>query len=453
MDLFLVQGGRQLSGRVAVSGSKNATLPIMAAALAADGETVLENVPDLADVRTLSQLLRQLGMDVAHSDSRKLTIRSVSEEPVTAGYELVRKMRASVCVLGPLLARRGEACVSLPGGCNIGNRPIDLHLKGLAALGAEIDVRGGNVHARAKRLRGASIFLGGVNGSTVTGTCNVMTAAALAEGKTTITAAACEPEVVALADALNAMGACISGQGTPQIEIEGVARLSGTRLTMIPDRVETATLLIAAAMTRGEITLTQTHAAHLTAVIDLLEQVGCSLELTEESIMISARDRHLTAVDFTALPYPGIPTDVQAQLTALACTLNGTSVVTDHVFPERFMHVSELSRMGAKIRQQGATAVVTGATNLTGAPVVASDLRGSAALVLAGLTAEGETAVRRIHHLDRGYEQLELKLRSLGAVVSRLRESIPAEQVLPLENESDAVIPHDSLLFPSRKTA
>jgi len=449
MDLFVIQGGTPLTGRTQVGGAKNATLPIMAAALAVEGQTILENVPHLVDVRTLGKLLQSLGMDVHHSSSGQMTLQTIDSTSFKADYHLVRQMRASICVLGPLLAKRGHACVSLPGGCNIGHRPIDLHLKGLAALGAEIEVRGGYVHASAKQLRGASIFLGGVNGSTVTGTCNVMTAATLAQGTTLITAAACEPEVVALADALNAMGAKITGQGTPCIEIEGVDQLCGTRVTMIPDRVEAATLLIAAAITRGEVTLDNVQPAHLIAVIDVLQEMGFLIDSVGKTLTIRPGSR-LKQVDFTALPYPGVPTDVQAQLMALACTLPGNSLIRDHVFPDRFMHVSELCRLGARVRQQGAMSIVSETPGLTGAEVMASDLRASAALVVAGLAAEGETTVRRIDHLDRGYEQLEQKLVALGAYVQRQRdpefvERIAVPEMIPVESEV--------LQMPHRKSA
>jgi len=453
MDMFRIQGGAPLTGRVSVSGSKNATLPIMAAALAADGETLLDNVPDLADVRTLSALLQSLGMSVQTRPEGSLALQVVDSSRSHASYQLVRQMRASICVLGPLLARRGVACVSLPGGCNIGHRPIDLHLKGLAALGAEIDVRAGNVFATAKQLRGTSIFLGGVNGSTVTGTCNVMTAATLARGTTVITAAACEPEVVALAEALNQMGARIFGHGTPRIEIEGVTELSGTRLQMIPDRIEAATLLIAAAATRGQVTLEQVQPDHLIAVLDLLNEMGCSLSAAGESITLNANGS-LRPIDFTALPYPGIPTDVQAQLMTLASVVPGTTLIRDHVFPDRFLHVAELCRMGAQIRQQTGASIVTGISSLSGAEVMASDLRASAALVLAGLVARGTTTIHRISHLDRGYEQLEKKLGQLGAHVERRLESQSVELSLVGDGEPGILESgRDEAAFSTRKSA
>jgi len=369
-----------------------------------------------------------------------------NEETVIADYQLVRRMRASVCVLGPLLARRGRACVSLPGGCNIGSRPIDLHLKGLAALGAEIHVRNGYVYAFAGRLKGSRIYLAGPNGSTVTGTCNVMSAAALADGTTIIEAAACEPEVVALADFLNRMGAHISGAGTPRIVIEGVDELQACDYEIIPDRIEAATLLVAAAITRGSVTLENAIPSHLTAILQTLKQMGSRIHFDSllegtggdqpQAIHLSARGP-LSPVDVTALPYPGIPTDVQAQLMALACTVPGTSIIRDLVFPDRFMHVAELARMGGDLRRQGSTVILSGTKTLSGANVMASDLRASAALVLAGLAAEGETSIRRIYHLDRGYERLEAKLTQLGADVSRVKDGEP----LSLPGPSDEFQP------------
>jgi len=429
MEMFTVQGGAALAGSVRVSGSKNAALPIMAAALAARGRSELVNVPDLVDVRTLSQLLESLGAGVTRDLDGVLRIEVRDERAVLADYQLVRRMRASVCVLGPLLARRGRACVSLPGGCQIGNRPIDLHLKGLAALGAEIQVRNGYIHARAKTLRGAHVSLAGPHGSTVTGTCNLMSAAALARGTTVIDAAACEPEVVALATFLNRMGARITGQGTSQVAVEGVEELRACRFEIIPDRIEAATLLIAAAMTRGSVHLENVIPGHLVAVMETLRQMGADLRtehdpggqasMVPQPVSLSLKGP-LQSFDVTALPYPGIPTDVQAQFMALACTISGTSFIRDLVFPDRFMHVAELARMGADLRRQGSTVISCGTGRLSGAHVMASDLRASAALVLAGLAAEGQTTIRRIYHLDRGYEGLEKKLTQLGAIVQRV---------------------------------
>lgn len=433
MEKFIIQGGTPLRGTVAVGGAKNAALPLMAAALALRGTTVLRNVPELVDVRTLLGLLESLGVRSQRRTDGSMELEVTDESPHVAEYELVRRMRAGVCVLGPLLARRGRGVVSLPGGCNIGHRPVDLHLRGLAALGAEIDVRNGYIHAHAKVLRGARIFLGGPHGSTVTGTCNVMTAAALARGVTIIESAACEPEVVALAEFLNQAGARITGQGSPHIEIRGVKEMQAVEFENIPDRIEAATLLIAASATGGEITLTGARSDHLTAVLQTLSEMGADIAI------LSGGDRQVTQiqirptgrlrpVQFSALPYPGVPTDVQAQLLAGLCTVPGHSIVRDCVFPERFMHVSELCRMGAQITQQGNAALITGVPRLSGASVMASDLRASAALVIAGLCAEGETHLHRVYHLDRGYEKLELKLASLGASVLRLDErAVPVE--------------------------
>ena len=431
MDRFIIHGGTPLHGTVRVSGSKNAALPMMAASLVASGPLRLQHAPDLADVRTLAALLRTLGVE-SQRDGSTLSLECVDDRPCRADYDLVRRMRASICVLGPLLAKRRKAIVSLPGGCNIGHRPIDLHLRGLRALGAEIQIENGYVIASASRLRGANIHLGGDHGSTVTGTCNVMTAACLASGTTVIDAAACEPEVVDLGRLLIGMGARIEGLGTSQLVIDGVDELAGASHTVIPDRIEAATLMIAAAITGGEITIENVALEQMTAVVDCLREIGVSIRPSAEGCRVSVafrsakcwpfaeRKATLQPVACHALPYPGFPTDVQAQLTALLCLTPGQSSVTDQVFPSRFMHVSELLRMGADIRREGDSALITGVAHLSGAHVMASDLRASAALVLAALAARGETTIHRIYHLDRGYEQLEIKLQSLGARVERL---------------------------------
>lgn len=447
--MFVIEGGQPLNGSVAVSGAKNAALPLMAAALCADGPTRLHNVPDLVDVATLGEVLRSLGAEVRRIES-SLEINPVSLSPVVADYELVRRMRASVCVLGPLLASRGQACVSLPGGCNIGDRPIDLHLKGLRALGAEIEVERGYVIARAKRLRGAHVFLGGPFGSTVTGTCNVLSAAVLAEGRTTIESAACEPEVVDLGHLLNRMGARISGLGTPLLEIDGVERLSGCEHTVIPDRIEAATLMIAAAITGGDVQVIGARADHMTAVIEKLRETGVRIENSASGTIRVRAAGPLAGSDCIALPYPGIPTDIQAQFMALLTLTGPMSVVTDKVFPDRFMHAAELVRMGARIRREGPTAIIQGVPRLSGASVMASDLRASAALVLAGLAARGETVVRRIYHLDRGYERLDDKLNSLGASVRRVRDE-PQNMPLSLQAQSTGIepTPADALAGPN----
>lgn len=435
MDMLTVSGGRPLQGVTAVGGAKNAALPIMAAALAADGASVLHHVPELADVMTLSQVLESLGMSVERQPDHSVRLEVVDQQPCLADYELVRRMRASVCVLGPLLGRRRRACVSLPGGCNIGHRPIDLHLKGLAALGADITIERGYVFAKADRLLGADIYLGGPFGSTVTGTCNVMTAAVFAKGVTTISAAACEPEVVNLGEYLNAMGAKIEGLGTPLIRIEGVDQLRGVTQSIIPDRIEAATLIIAGAITRGQLRIANVRLDHLAAVLDVLKSIGVQIDAHSNTVAVAVPN-DLRPVDLTALPYPGIPTDVQAQMTALLCVANGISVVTDKVFPDRFLHIPELCRMGARIRREGASGIISGVRTLSGACVMASDLRASAALLLAALAAEGESVIRRIYHLDRGYERLERKLNMLGAEIRRVvdvPENLPASLQLSRE--------------------
>jgi UDP-N-acetylglucosamine 1-carboxyvinyltransferase len=440
MDMFVVHGGRSLSGTTRVSGAKNAALPIMAASLMAEGPTVLRDVPQLVDVATLSQLLQTLGVEVRRQPVDTLQLQVVDDGPFIADYELVRRMRAGVCVLGPLLGRRGRACVSLPGGCNIGDRPIDLHLKGLRALGAELRVERGYVMAQASQLRGTEIYLGGPFGSTVTGTCNVMSAATLAEGTTTIEAAACEPEVVDLGQFLNAMGACISGLGTPFIKIEGVERLNGATHTVIPDRIEAATLMIAAAITGGTLKLENVCVGHMTAIVEKLREIGVEIRQTGAATEVSAGGG-LRSVDCIALPYPGIPTDVQAQFMALLSKADGISIVTDKVFPDRFLHAPELVRMGARIRREGASAIITGDGRLSGASVMASDLRASAALVLAALSAEGPSVIRRIYHLDRGYDRLEEKLNSLGADIRRVVDepaNMPSQLLLATDGETPA---------------
>ena len=444
MDMFVVRGGRPLRGRITVSGSKNAALPIMAAALSARGTTVLHGVPDLVDVTTLSQVLQSLGMCVERRPDGSLALSVADEQRCLADYELVRRMRASVCVLGPLLGRRGRACVSLPGGCNIGHRPIDLHLKGLRALGAEITIDRGYVFARADRLIGTDIYLGGSFGSTVTGTCNVLCAAVFAEGVTTISAAACEPEVVDLGRYLIAMGAKIEGLGTPLLRIEGVEELNAVEYTVIPDRIEAATLLIAATMAGGRLEVDNVEPMHLAAIIDVLKMIGAVVEIQNKTAIVTAPDR-IRPVDITALPYPGIPTDVQAQLTALLSMADGISVVTDKVFPDRFMHIPELMRMGANVRREGASSIIGGVKTLNGACVMASDLRASAALLLAALAADGESVIRRVYHLDRGYERLEQKLNRVGADIVRVAdipETMPVS--LQLSDEEQRPLAIDS---------
>ncbi|MCA9080264.1 MAG: UDP-N-acetylglucosamine 1-carboxyvinyltransferase [Planctomycetaceae bacterium] len=438
MDMFVVQGGTPLSGSLQVSGAKNACLPIMAAALVIQGTTRLERVPDLVDVRTLSLLLRNLGVAVDREATGDLALDPAGLHSNIADYDLVRTMRASVCVLGPLLARTGRACVSLPGGCNIGFRPIDLHLKGLSALGADVRIERGYVLAEAKRLRGARVHLAGPQGTTVTGTCNVLVAAALAEGTSVIEAAASEPEVVDLANFLNACGAQIRGQGTSEIEVDGVdsLRAPSKPYTVIPDRIEAATLLIAAAATGGEIQLQDVQPRHLHAVLHILREAGCRLDVGDSSISLTA-PAEIHPVDVVAQPFPAVPTDVQAQLTALLTKARGTSIVRDDVFPDRFLHLPELSRLGADMRREGNAVVIRGVQRLSGAPLMASDLRASAALVIAAMMAEQESTIRRIYHLDRGYERLEAKLSAIGGLVNRVKDE-PTH--LPISLPSDPAI-------------
>ena len=421
MEMLIVQGGRRLSGRVRVDGSKNAALPVMAASLAVDGAVTLVNVPALIDVGTMSQLLRSLGADVTEGGGR-LKIETQAVDGVVAEYELVRRMRASVCVLGPLLARFGSARVSLPGGCNIGHRPIDLHLRGLSALGADIRISGGYVVAEAAVLRGAEIYLDGPRGSSVTATCNVMTAAALAKGRTVIHNAAMEPEVASLAAFLNSLGANIGGADTSTIEILGVERLGGGSHTIFPDRIEAATLAIAAAITRSAIEIDDAPVEQMMAVLAKLREIGVEVRTADTRLILDA-DRELQPTDITAVPYPGIPTDTQAQFMALLSTIPGTSVITDSVFPNRFMHVSELARMGARFRRMGDSTVTQGVVSLSGTALMASDLRASAALLLAAVAADGDSQIRRIYHLDRGYVRLEEKLNQLGASIVRCEQT------------------------------
>ncbi len=418
MSHFRILGGQRLCGTVRASGSKNAALPMMAAAILADGPVRLEGVPRLADVDTLSLLLEQLGVEVQRTEDDALVLRSVDTRPVRADYELVRRMRASFCVLGPLVARRGKAVVSLPGGCNVGPRPVDLHLAGLVALGAELRIEHGYVIARAGRLVGTAVSMAGPRGPTVTGTANILSAAVLAQGRTTITGAAVEPEIVDLGRFLNSLGAKIDGLGTPTLQIDGVRQLAGGCHTVIPDRIEAATLLLAAAITRGEVTVAGTVPGHLEAVLEKLRQAGCRIAVKEDRITLAAAGRP-RALEITAEPYPGVPSDVQAQWMALLSLAEGRSTVRDLVFRSRFLHAAELNRLGARIELGDAAAVIQGVDQLTGAEVTASDLRASAALVLAGLAAQGETLVHEIQHLDRGYQRLDEKLNLLGADVRR----------------------------------
>ncbi len=422
MDKLVINGGNRLKGTLEISGSKNAALPIMAAALLAEGPSTIRGVPDLADIRSMMELLSDLGVSVKRGADGVLQVNVQDEACSHAQYDRVRKMRASICVLGPLLAKRKCARVSMPGGCAIGSRPVDLHLRGLKALGAEIELEGGDIVARAKKLVGASIFLGGPFGSTVLGTANVMMAATLAHGRTVIESAACEPEVENLAEYLNAMGAQVHGAGTPRITIEGVDELRGVEHTVVPDRIEAGTYMIASALTNGEVTLRNVRLDHMLAVVDKLRDIGVMVEPVGDDSAVVTSARRLEPTDVTTQPYPGFPTDLQAQIMALLCLADGNSAITDKVFPDRFMHVAELMRMGANIRKEGPTTIVTGVRKLIGAPVMASDLRASAALVLAGLVARGTTTVQRVYHIDRGYEAIETKLHALGADIARVPE-------------------------------
>ena len=438
MDYFVIRGGTRLEGTVEISGAKNAALPIMAACLMADGPTILHGVPRLTDTDCLGTLLRELGCRVDRAEpspivsassargpslNGALTIEVIDEDCCEAPDDLVQKMRASISVLGPLLARRGRAVVPVPGGCKFGTRPIDLHLKGLERLGAQFETQDGCVVGTVPggRLRGATMYLGGTQGPTVLGTINIMSAAALADGVTRIVGAACEPEVADCADLLNKMGARITGHGTPTITIEGVERLGGCDHRIIPDRIEAGTFMIAAAITNGELELKNCNLDHLIAVTDRLEEVGVKIQRQNGTVFVSS-SRRLAPVEMTTQPFPGFPTDLQAQLMALLCLGDGISVITERIFPDRFLHVGELNRMGARIRKEGPTAVINGVKELQGASVMASDLRASAALVLAGLVAKGQTRIDRVYHIDRGYEKIEQKLAAVGAEIERVNE-------------------------------
>lgn len=419
--MFEIVGGNRLKGTVPISGAKNSALPIMAASVLVEDETILRNVPDLADVRQMQVLLSRLGVKVQRDAQGALHLRVEDEMNAHAEYELVSKMRASVCVMGPLLAKRKRAQVSMPGGCAIGSRPIDLHIEGLRALGADFELVNGDMLLRAKKLAGTDVFLGGPFGSSVTATANVMMAATLAEGQTVISSAACEPEITDLADFLNACGARISGQGTPQVTIDGVESLKGTEHRVIADRIEAGTYMVAAAITNGDLELEGARIEHMQAVVDRLRRVGVIVERGEKGIAVSS-SRRLEPIEVTTQPYPGFPTDVQAQVMALLCLADGNSVITEKIFPDRFLHVGELNRMGARLRKEGPTVMVEGVKRLVGAQVMASDLRASAALIVAGLVAKGTTRVRRAYHIDRGYERIEEKLASVGANIRRLTE-------------------------------
>jgi UDP-N-acetylglucosamine 1-carboxyvinyltransferase len=417
MDKLLITGGKTLTGEVRISGAKNAALPILAATLLADTPSYITNVPHLRDITTMMSLLGDMGGVVDFVEDEKIEANTSNVHTFTAPYEMVKTMRASVLVLGPLLARFGEAHVSLPGGCAIGARPVNLHTQGLAAMGADIRVEGGYITAQAKRLRGATLCMDLV---TVTGTENMMMAATLADGVTVIENAAREPEVVDLATFLNHMGARIEGAGTSTIRIQGVEKLYGARHRVLPDRIETGTYLVAAAMTGGRVKVKNTDASLLDAVLLKLLEAGATISRGDDWIELDMRGHRPRAIDIYTAPYPAFPTDMQAQLTAMNAIGEGVGMLTETIFENRFMHALELQRMGANIRLEGNTAIVKGVERLQAAPVMATDLRASAGLVLAGLVAEGDTLIDRIYHLDRGYERIEEKLSQIGAQIRRV---------------------------------
>ncbi|MCM8770901.1 MAG: UDP-N-acetylglucosamine 1-carboxyvinyltransferase [Candidatus Omnitrophica bacterium] len=420
MDKLVIEGGVPLSGEVVISGSKNAVLPILAATLLTDEPCIIKGAPFLRDTNTMLKILRSLGKDYSfHRDN--IVVTSSKTHNFVADYKLVSTMRASFCVLGPLLGKLRKAKVSLPGGCIIGIRPVDLHLKGLRQLGTDIDIEGGYVVAKAKNLKGASIYLGGEFGSSVLATDNIMMAAVLAKGKTIIESSACEPEVVDLAEFLIKMGAKIRGHGTPTIEIEGVKELHGAEHKIIPDRIEAGTFMIASLITKGNITLRNVNIQHQSALLDKLKEAGATIHKDGDCLTVTAK-RQLKPVNVTTLPYPGFPTDMQAQMMSLMSVTPGISIITEKVFQDRFMHVAELNRMGARIQREGPHAIIEGVKRLSGASVMASDLRASASLVLAGLVAKGKSTVSRIYHLERGYENFDEKLRRLGARIWREKE-------------------------------
>jgi UDP-N-acetylglucosamine 1-carboxyvinyltransferase len=416
MDKLLITGGTPLQGRVRASGAKNAALPILAATLLADAPVTLGNIPRLRDIRTTLELLGRMGASLSLEDGCRVEVRPRELTSFAAPYELVKTMRASILVLGPLLARYGQADVSLPGGCAIGARPVNLHIDGLRAMGAEIHVEGGYIRARAQRLHGARLVMDLVS---VTGTENLMMAASLANGETLIENAAREPEVIDLAEFLIALGARIEGAGTDRIHVQGVERLGGARYEVMPDRIETGTFLVGAAMTGGCVTVTHTRPDCLDAMLQKLRESGAAIEVGTDSIRLDMQGRRPRAVDIHTAPHPAFPTDMQAQFCALNSIAEGVGTITETIFENRFMHVLELQRMGADIRIEGNVAICRGVERLTAAPVMATDLRASAGLVLAGLVASGETLIDRIYHLDRGYDNIEAKLSALGAAIRR----------------------------------
>ncbi len=423
MYSLFIKGATPLSGEVRVSGAKNACLPMFAAALLTDEKCVLKNVPNLSDVRFMADIVRAVGAEVSNPSEGVWEICAKNLSHI-APYELVRKMRASICLLGPLSARMKKAEVSLPGGCVIGARPVDLHIKGMRALGAKVEIERGYICVDARKMRGAQVYLGGRFGSTVTGTANIVMAAVSIPGTTVIENAACEPEIADLCAMLEKMGAIIEGAGSPTISITGVPRLCGATHSVMPDRIEAGTWITAALASRGKVLIRDAQKKYLGSFLDVLERAECPVKAkSPSSIYVDASDLKLRPIEAITLPYPGLPTDLQAQLCALMTQADGISIITERIYPERFMHVPELARMGANIAREGPSAIISGGTKLSGAPVMASDLRASAALVIAALAASGETLIHRVYHIDRGYEKIDEKLASLGARVERLKDA------------------------------
>ena len=417
MKKLKIQGGHSLSGEIGISGSKNAALSIIAASMMTEERIILENVPHLEDITTMIRLIAGMGVSITLHDDNKLILDASKITNFLAPYDLVKTMRASILVLGPLIARFGEATVSLPGGCVIGARPVNLHLDGLKAMGAKIKIKEGYICAKAKKLKGTNFSFNPVS---VTGTANLMMAAVLAEGQSILENAAIEPEVISLGELLKKMGAKIKGLGTRKITIDGVNKLYGAEHAVIPDRIETGTFLVAAAITKSSVLLKNAQPEHLQSVLELLSETGALISIEEDKIELNMKEKNIIPADFTTQPYPGIPTDMQAQFMVLNTIARGNSIVVETIFENRFMHVLELQRMGADISLRGNTAYITGVKRLQSAPVMATDLRASAALVLAGLVADGETSIDRIYHIDRGYENIENKLSLLGAKVTRI---------------------------------
>lgn len=430
MDMFRIEGPVRLDGTITINGSKNASLPIMAAAILAQGVSRIHGVPDLADISVCSKLLSQLGCKIEEGNG-SISINAATIDNHVGDYEIVRKMRASICILGPLLARCRKAAVSMPGGCSIGLRPVDLHLRGLRQLGATIRLENGYIIAEAPNgLVGSEIFLGGPFGSTVLGTDNILMAATLAKGRTVIESAACEPEVTDLANFLNKMGAKISSIGSPRLVIEGVKQLRPAEHKVIPDRIEAGTFMTAAAITKGRLHLRNCRLDDMMAIVDKLRNLGVDIDAATDGCIVT-RTGPLKASDIITQPYPGFPTDLQAQFMALLALAEGNSIIIEKVFPDRFMHVAELNRMAANLRKEGSTILICGTDKLMGAPVMASDLRASAALVVAALAAEGTTIINRVYHIDRGYEKIEEKLNQAGAKIYRESDTNASKSLLP----------------------